>query len=817
MARVDGSLRSLLQGVSQQPLRDRLSGQATAQINMSSDPVTGLTRRPPTDLVNILLTSTTVKAWHNFQTKNGSKFIAVIDGSAVKVWDYNGTSKTVTMSGGTAYLNDSGPYAFGVVEDTLYVVNKSRKPAMLSTTQTYYNRQASLTAGLISIFGGEYGATYTVSLNGAVAATYLTPASAAGAEKYQNADDIAIQIATTLKAAAGSVAYQSSGNRTSTGLMTGSQWVVSTYNGEVLVTNTSGTVFTLTMDDGRGNTLGKCMTDSVKDPVDLPARAPHGYAVRVSKHTDPAKDTWLEFTLKGAGPFTLGQGFGNEGFWQECVADATPYIIDDTTMPCKLVYDSVAGTFAFNKGVWQNRRAGTTVSNEDPSFIANTINDVFTFQNRLGFLAGSNLILSRTDHQDDFWFESVQQKADTDPIDITSTAVEASIMTAVVPNNKDLIIFSREGQFLLSGRAAVTPDNAALTLTTAFEAELNAHPVTGGANVYFANNFGMFTGMREFFAQGNSDNNDSRSITQHVNKYILGKATKLTSSSNYNMLLVHTDQTLNTFYPYQYIWNDTQKIQSAWSTWILNRDVAYSFFDEEILYFVVLKSNEYCLYRMSLDVQPSDGLSYAVFLDGRFDVPGCHTSFILPDILQHDETIIAVQGLGCPNPGLRAEILSVAFSSPNWVVTLKRDMDGGNVIVGTTYRSSYKPSMPLVKDSDNVAVGTGKLKVSKFLVSVENTGGMQSQTSSSWGAQEPVEFTARFMTAVDNLVGQQPLYSGTFKVPFRAETTKAELEIWTDDHLPLTLIDIEWVGQYNKRGRRISLGGGQGATNIGSR
>ena len=52
--KVDGALRSLIQGVSQQPFRNRLPGQCTLQENMSSNPVDSLQRRPPEEVVGHL-------------------------------------------------------------------------------------------------------------------------------------------------------------------------------------------------------------------------------------------------------------------------------------------------------------------------------------------------------------------------------------------------------------------------------------------------------------------------------------------------------------------------------------------------------------------------------------------------------------------------------------------------------------------------------------------------------------------------------------------------------------------------------------------
>ena len=48
---LEGTIQSLLQGVSQQIPRERQPGQLGAQLNMLSDPVSGLRRRPPAEIV----------------------------------------------------------------------------------------------------------------------------------------------------------------------------------------------------------------------------------------------------------------------------------------------------------------------------------------------------------------------------------------------------------------------------------------------------------------------------------------------------------------------------------------------------------------------------------------------------------------------------------------------------------------------------------------------------------------------------------------------------------------------------------------------
>ena len=420
------------------------------------------------------------------------------------------------------------------------------------------------------------------------------------------------------------------------------------------------------------------------------------------------------------------------------------------------------------------------------------------------FMSGSSVIMSRTNNPTNFWQGSASALVDTDPIDINST-VESSQMFSVLEHNKDLVAFSAKAQHVVFGRTAITPANAALVMTTKFESEQSAKPVGSGKNVFFAYNFGRYTGIREFFAEGASDSNDSRPITQHVNRYLLGKAKLLTSSANYDMLLVHTDAVQTDFYVYQYIWEEQRKIQSAWSTWRFENDIVYSFFDEDILYYVQRRGTDYYLLRMSLDVQDGDGVGYPVYLDQRFDVFDCYSSFALPFAYLASADLVCVQGTNCPTPGMPVNIQSIVGN----VVTLKNNMLGGDLIVGTRYQSRYQPTMPAMKDQAGVVIGTSKIRAKSFIVSLDNTGEITGRLLSKYGDGEPITYNARIVGSIDNVIGEQPLSDGYFTMPFRQNVNDAEIELSSDSHLPMGLADIEYVGQYVKRGRRIANQGGK--------
>ncbi|QWY83433.1 tail tubular protein B [Rhizobium phage RHph_X3_9] len=785
--KVDGSLKSLLQGVSQQPPRDRLPGQATLQENMSSDPITGLTRRPATDLVNKLLNSADIRGWHDFDTKDGSKYIAAFYSNTVKVFDLNGVAKTVTVDADAqAYISLAGELRFNTIENDTFVVNRSKAVTMLSTVRTYFNN-VNRQAFIIQVLGGQYGRTYNVKINGTEYASFtVADGSVATHIDQTRTKYIANQLYTDLDAAAGL-----------------SAWSIILKDDIILMYVNDSNDYTITVNDDYGNTNIKACGVTVARTEDLPRFAPHNFVCRVAEKTDPEQDLWFRFIVEGQEDNLDSNNtslFGQQGYWQECVAPETKTSFDNATMPHLLVANT-DGTFRFRRVLWENREVGTTTSNPDPSFVGGKITDVATFQGRLVFLSGPNVIMSRTNRSTDFWFGSASAQADTDPIDVRSK-VEASTMQAAIQHNRDLVIFSNKGQFIVFGRQSLTPGNAALVLSSSFEAELRAKPVGAGRNVFFATNFGSYTGIREFFVESGTDINDSRAITQHCKKYIEGKVLKLAASSNYDTILVQTDKDTGVVYWYQYIWKDNEKIQSAWSKLIFKQTVVHTFFDEETVYLIMKQGNDYYLTRMSLDVQNSTGIDYHIHLDNRFDVIDVSTQFVLPYSYLATTGLIAVQGPGCPTPGMPVPIKSIVGST----VTLKNDMNGGDIVVGSSYKSKYVPTMPMVKDQDQVKVGTGNLTVSRFKIALASTGEIVARWISKYANGPDIRFNGRIIGAPENQVGEQPLSNDTFVVPFGHKADLADLEIWTESHLPLTMLDIEWEGQYTKRGKRIATG-----------
>jgi hypothetical protein len=201
------------------------------------------------------------------------------------------------------------------------------------------------------------------------------------------------------------------------------------------------------------------------------------------------------------------------------------------------------------------------------------------------------------------------------------------------------------------------------------------------------------------------------------------------------------------------------------------------------------------------DVAPA-ALPANIYLDQQVALTSSTDTVTLPSDypIAGFSTLVATQGVGCPNPGMRIIIEGRAGD----ILTLAQDMLGGTVYIGTRYLSKYLPTMPQLKDRNGITIGTGQLRVQQFYISFIDTGALTAWVDSKFsGSFQLVDYTGRKANAVENVLGSTPIVDDTLVVPFRFKNDEAELRIESDSHLPFRLIDIEWRGKFTKRGRRV--------------
>lgn len=571
-------------------------------------------------------------------------------------------------------------------------------------------------------------------------------------------------------------------------------WAVSTSipsNSKAYSLIDSATVY-----DGYNNQAAFGILKFVQKFSNLPVNAPDGFTVKITGEEGSSTDDYYVSYV------------AEDQVWRECARPSMKNHIDNTTMPHVLVREA-DGTFTFKCADWSVRDVGDEDSNPEPSFIGGTINDVFYHRNRLGFLSGENIILTRSADFFNFWMTSATKVQDTDPIDLAVSDNTISTLYNAVTFDTDLILFSQEAQFMLSADGVLTPTSANLSpAVTHYEASLKAKPVNAGRNVYFVAERAKYTTVREFFtAADNTDAKDVQDITSHVPNYIPNGVYKIIPSTVENVMLYLTEGDETSIYVYKYLFIDSQRVQAAWSKWDMQGVVYGGQFIDNYLYLIVERNGYYCLEKISFTINTTDfdSEAYRILLDCKhsYQIPAdCYDSLndettvsvsdIFGDIYEQDRQYSAVAPDGTYAKAKEGKLVFIGDYS-NQVLT-----------VGINYNFKIVMSTIMVKQSDNgstQALIEGRLQLRQMWFNYADSGYFKVTVDIKDKQAYVYEYTSRLLGTRFNILGAMPFTTGSFKFPIQAKNENVNICLETDTPLPVSLVGAGWIGNYQRRTR----------------
>jgi hypothetical protein len=782
MPQISSAIPNLVQGVSQQSPSLRLSSQAELQENAFSSLVEGLFKRPPLEYVATLKNSVTSgQAVHLINRDvNERYFVFIDDNNTIAVYDLAGNQKTVTYPDGTSYLNTTTPatsFKFVTVADYTFIVNTDITTAM--STQTTPNYPYT---GLVAVKQGDYNQRYTIYLDGSIAANITTSATD---QLETRTDDIASRLATAVNSQSGFTARA---------------------DGSTVVINKTGNAsFDLATYDSLGDTGLDATVGVVQRFDDLPRQAPHGYVAEVQgDQTNDFDNYYVKFEAQNA-----GQNLSSEGTWVEWVKPNIPFEFDKTTMPHLLIRQP-NGSFTFEQAEWGDRAVGDEGSVPDPTFIGQKLSDIFFFQNRLGVLAGENVVMSRTSEYFDFFAATARTLLDTDPIDVAASHTKVSFLQHAIPFDRKLLLFSDQTQFILKGGDFLTPKNTSIAQTTEYEASTAARPATAGNVVYFPATRGGFTSVREYYVIDDTDRSDAVDVTSHVSKFIPDGVYDMAASTTENSLICLSTQDSSSMFVYKWHWSGREKMQSAWFKYTFNGlEILNAEFIESALYVVGNKSGKTILYKINFDEGRSDtDQDYVTRLDFRITEDNCTVTY---DSVADETTFTIPFQLSNPSVVTRGtsqgQLIPVTSSTATTVV-VEGDKSSTDVYIGEPYTMKYEFSEPTLKENTpaggRVAIAGGRLQIKHWLLRYQDSGEFDCKVESKIGGNpiQTYSFTGRLIGGGENIIGDTILTSGDFRFPIMIKSDRAKITIESESHLPCQFLSAEWEGNIHLRAKR---------------
>lgn len=779
---ISQSIPNLVNGVSQQPFTLRLASQAELQENGLSTTAQGLRKRPPTKhLKKILSGSYTGSFIHTINRDASERYVVVVTNGDLKVFDLNGNEKTVSFPSGKSYLSNAAPstgFRAVTVADYTFLVNRGVTVTTGSSTAATRPFEA-----LVNVKAGNYGKTYKITIDGTDRAVFATPDGSVASHVSDIATD--------------KIANELYNDLVSWG---GSGFTFAQIGSVIHIQSTSN--FTIKCEDGFNNGAMLALKDQIQKFQDLPANAGvNNFAVEVvGDKTTGFDDFWVRFDATGTGA------------WKETIQPGTRLGFTDITMPHALIRQG-DGTFTFGPISWDDRICGTLDSNPDPSFVGRKITDVFFFRNRLGLLADESVIFSEASEFFNFYRTTVTELLDSDPIDVAVSHTKVAFLNYAMPFNRQLLLFSEQTQFVLDAQDLLTPKTVAIKVSTEFENDASVKPVVVGKNVYFAVKKDAYTGVREYFPVDEVTGvNDSVEVTGHVPTYIPNNVYKIAACSPEDMIVLLSTTDRTSMWVYKFFFNDTEKLQSAWSKWtlpagdsILNADFILS---DMIL--LIQRSDGVYLEKLTVsEEEPLAAEPYLVHLDRKLSVSktvltfdGTYTNIPvanLPGSIASGnwEAIVAT---GQPKKaGIRLPLESTGSGA-----RILGNYTGCDLIVGRKYTFRYVFSPITLKQQAGNATKSdtlGRLQLRTMQVNFSDTGYFQSLVTPFGRSTKTFTYSGKTLGLPSSTIGQVELDTGFHKFPVLSQNTEVSIELRSDAPLPAAFLSADWEGFYVKRSR----------------
>lgn len=789
MTIVSTTIPNLVNGVSQQPYALRLPSQCEEQINGFSSVVDGLRKRPPTRHVSRIFNGPISGAFtHMINRDAQERYTVVITNGSLRVFRMDGSEVGVNFPNGNGYLAAASPKkTFGTVTvaDYTFILNKNVSVAADTKRTPKRPNEA-----LIWIKQGAYSTNYTVTVNGVTVAHKTNDANSAADGASVTTDVIASNLVQKLAAALGGA------------------FGVSQLGSVIYLVNHNSS-FSIAVSDGIGDQGMKLVMKQVQRFSDLPARGVDGFQVKVQGTNENSfDDYYVVYRADSVSP----QG----GVWIEATEQNETYALLNSTLPHALVREA-NGTFTFKQLPWEERKVGSVDSIPFPSFVGRKIADVFFHRNRLGFLAEENVVFSRAGDFFNFFPGSAIQSLDTDPIDVAVSHVKVSNLVHAIPFNESLLLFSEQTQFMLGRSDLLTPATVSINQTTEFQCSLGAKPVGAGQNVYFATTRGSFSAIREYFVNGDTEQNDAADVTAHCPRYVPSNVVKLAASSNEDILIALSENTPSRLYAYRYYWSGNEKMQSCWSYWDFGADATILDCDfiESDLWLLVSRPHGTFLEVMSIEPGRADfGSDFVVSLDRRCSEAQCSISYdaatnktairlpYVPEV-PSDFAIVAWTGDSEFSQGQVIRYTVRDNAGPEYVVSGRLT----KFFMGRVYVMRYRLSTLIIREEAGGGgyqqIGEGRIQLRNMSLTYHNSGYFRAEVTPSNRDTYRYVFAGRVVGSAKNKIGQVAIGTGIFKFPIAAKNSEVTIELINDTPFPSAFLSAEWEAFFQIRSRRL--------------
>lgn len=624
---------------------------------------------------------------------------------------------------------------------------------------------------------------YNVYINGTLKATYLTPKGVDAASSVPDTAQIADEIKNDLIAAGYSLTRNGS-TVTITNLTPGDKVVCTSSSGDKAM---------------------RAYTTEIDAFGNLPPNEINGRIVKVKGDVkDNGDDYYVVF---------------NNGVWTETYGYNESGSPLDVSMPHALQRQS-DGTWIFKPWDWDARNAGDRESNQNPSFIGKTINDIFLYANRMGFLSDENIILSEADNFENFYRTSLAVLVDSDPIDLavlSSGNVGTNILRHAIGFDKDLLLMSEHNQFRLQYTQFLGPKNIEIRFATSFPMSRDVKPANLGNSVYFVDDSVSYRYAKlwEYFPKDNQVGDDADDTTAPVPEYIPSGIQFIAGSPRAKLIAVSSDNSPDTLHMYKFFWSGQNKIQNAWFKWQFNdcEKIYWAGFIDNYMYLLIERSDGTCLERMRIDEaifltetavrimldRQTDKANLTLSYDSGTDKTTITTPWSTTEAFE----CVVTNDTGNVDTTIADIRLDVTKTSGN-SFTVDGDITGyTDIKVGIGYTFLFTFSKPYFKaqaGQGQVAIlDINRVQLRYITLNYINTAYFQTKLVYPGRDDSYTTFDGKVLGSAGIQIGTTPFVSGIYRAPLLGNNNEVEFSIVNDSPYNCTFGSAEWNGIYAPR------------------
>ena len=886
MTAVSQRIPNYIGGVSQQADEKMLLGQVKDALNCYPDITLGMLKRPGGKFLGKLagLTASTSDsaAWFSMFRDNQEKYIASVSSAGVpKVWNIlNGAAATITYPAGKqasieSYLTatDYRSIKTLTINDFTYIVN-SEKTVTAKTSPTYnLKRQATLVVTAV-----EHNITYSVTL-GTTTFTYTTPGpgGGGGGGGTLNITQVMLGIFNAItsgfatKTIIDNTIHLTFSSDTSVSGFAGPsgkdlrvfQDSVSTfsslpeqaYSGQIVKINntsaslddfylkfvgtTSGTAgtysqttttVTVTTAVNHGLTTGALVNVAFSSGTGVPGT----YSVTV---TSPTIFTYTANTSQTTSGNVVVSNTSNVGYWEETIAPDVSTGYNENTMPIVLIRTSLSPlTFraSFLDGsetvnnlplLWEPRLVGDEESNSQPSFVGSTIQDIFLYNNRLGFLTEDNVSMSQAGDYYNFYNKSATTQTAADPIDLSCASIKPATVRSVLPITQGLLLFSDSQQFLMEAEnGAFTPANVTINAIANYECDRYIKPVDLGSTVLYVSRNQSWARAFEIFTRGQRNSPTVTETTKIVPEWMPQHITEAVGSAQ-NGLWVASSRTSRYMYLHRFYEQGEERPMASWIRWYLPSNVIHTAIQNDVLYVLTSGTEGYQINQYNLVLAPSTGGlinslgntvdpnldAWCEVTDATITSPApptapsysnvtAVTKVYLPTYFNTTRTIRFVVGLlKGGSPGTQSgytNVATLASDGGGTYFNIPGDVTGNFIYVG--YEYNMEITLPrYYYNLGQAGVDFTGVTTTARMAFYTGLGGdiyfsIRDRSRPEWfsisGAQIADFYTANTSPFRDTFV---------YKVPIYQRPDNYTMKVTSNTPFPVSLVSMQWEGQYS--------------------